>query len=273
MLGKLIKYDLKAINRYLIIIHAFLITASVLLRVFLTGRVFTEGVDFNNEKTILVLVLFFTAFVLLISAIAFATQLIIAVRFYKNLFSDEGYLTHTLPVTPGEHLLSKTISGCIWGIINMLFFHISVLIVAATPYTIGFLFHNKSKVLDELGFTGSSVSVKEVIFFYVLACLVGVVTNIVLFYASITIGQLVHSHKILGAIAAYFVISTAFSLIALIVMALTGLLGASMHPSDSFDFMKYMLDSLKMNGIFAFIQIAVLYPVTYCIIKKKVNLD
>ena len=38
MLGKLIKYDLKSITRFLLIIHIFLIAAAVFGRVFQIGR-------------------------------------------------------------------------------------------------------------------------------------------------------------------------------------------------------------------------------------------
>lgn len=275
MLGKLIKYDLKAMNRYLIIIHVFMLSACILMRIFLTGHLFTEGVDFNNRKYFLPLVLFFTLFIILISMLAFAVQLVIAVRFYKNLFSSEGYLTHTLPVTNGQHLLAKTISGSIWAVINVISFHIAIWIVAATPYVIRSITENKMEIMDTLGFTGSrpSGSFHGLLLLYMGVCLVGAVSNVVLFYASIAIGQLVSGHKILGAIAAYFCISTIASVAALILSALTGLLGASMELSSAVDSMKYLRDSLIVNGSFSFLQTVILYPVIYWIMKKKVNLD
>ncbi|MEZ3436627.1 MAG: hypothetical protein K1W34_18860 [Lachnospiraceae bacterium] len=275
MLGKLIKYDLKAMNRYLIIIHVFMLSACILMRIFLTGHLFTEGVDFNNRKYFLPLVLFFTLFIILISMLAFAVQLVIAVRFYKNLFSSEGYLTHTLPVTSGQHLLAKTISGSIWAVINVISFHIAIWIVAATPYVIRSITENKMEIMDTLGFTGSrpSGSFHGLLLLYMGVCLVGAVSNVVLFYASIAIGQLVSGHKILGAIAAYFCISTIASVAALILSALTGLLGASMELSSAVDSMKYLRDSLIVNGSFSFLQTVILYPVIYWIMKKKVNLD
>lgn len=262
-------------SRYLIIIHVFMLSACVLIRVFLTGRLFAEGVDFNNQKYFFPLVLFFTLFTILISMISFATQLVIAVRFYKNLFSGEGYLTHTLPVTSGQHLLAKTISGSIWGIINMICFHIAVMIVAATPYVTSFIAENKTLIMEKLGFTGSrpSGSLFGLIFLYIGMSLIGTIANIILFYAAIAIGQLISGHKILGAIASYFVISTIASIAALIILALTGLLGASMNLSSAIGCIKYLRDSLIMNGSFSFLQIAILYPVIYWILKKKVNLD
>lgn len=36
MLKKLIKYDFKALNRYLLLIHAFLLAAAAAVRIFLT---------------------------------------------------------------------------------------------------------------------------------------------------------------------------------------------------------------------------------------------
>lgn len=262
-------------NRYLIIIHVFMLSACVLIRVFLTGRLFAEGVDFNSQKYFLPLVLFFTLFTILISMMAFATHLVIAIRFYKNLFSSEGYLSHTLPVTSGQHLLSKTISGSIWGIINMISLHIALFIVAATPHVISFVSENKAEIMEKLGFTGSrpSGSFLGFLLLYIVVCLIGTATNVILFYSAITIGQLISGHKILGAIAAYFVINTTVSVAALIITAYTGLLGASMNLSTAVDSIKYLKDSLIMNGIFSFIQTAVLYLVIYWIMKKKVNLD
>ena len=52
--------------------------------------------------------------IILLTCAAFTTAIIIAVRFYKNTYSDEGYLTHTLPVKRGTLLLAKVIAGTIW---------------------------------------------------------------------------------------------------------------------------------------------------------------
>ena len=50
--------------------------------------------------------------------ISTGTQLFISVRFYQSLFSDEGYLAFTLPVTPGQHLLARTLVGGLWALID-----------------------------------------------------------------------------------------------------------------------------------------------------------
>lgn len=263
-------------NRFLIMIHVFLLFASVLIRVFFTGRVLTEGTDFNNENFVLPFFLFVVLLIVLISAAAFATQLVIAIRFYKNIFSDEGYLTNTLPVTGGKLLLSKTIAGCIWGAVDMLLLHISLWIVIGTPYVTGLITENMASVWSELSLTdkGPALTFQALLLLYIGTCLIGVIANVVLFYASVAIGQFVPGHKVLGAIAAYFVINTAVSVIMLIVMAVSGLLGASIHPlSASFDFTIYIRNSLNLAIICSILQTLILYSVTYWIMEKKINLE
>ena len=48
-----------------------------------------------------------------------------AIRFYKNLYTDEGYLMHTLPVKPWMLIVSKLTIGTIW------FYLIDLLLVGA----------------------------------------------------------------------------------------------------------------------------------------------
>ena len=95
MLGKLIKYDLKSMNRYLILIHAFLLLASAAMRAFLTGPVLSAGTDWRSTEAMLSFTLFIILYFIIVSAASFATSIVIVVRFYKNLFSGQGYLTRT----------------------------------------------------------------------------------------------------------------------------------------------------------------------------------
>ena len=86
MLTKLMKYDFKALNRYLILIHAFLLAAAAAVRIFLT-----EPLRPGDSQSIIVSTFGMILFVLIAVGISFATGLLTAIRFYKNLFSDEGY--------------------------------------------------------------------------------------------------------------------------------------------------------------------------------------
>lgn len=76
MLGKLIKYDLKALNRFLVIIHAFLILSALAGRFFLTSRIqFTEV----SDTTSLMMMLCFTLYFLIVAGVVFGTEMIIEI--------------------------------------------------------------------------------------------------------------------------------------------------------------------------------------------------
>ena len=127
---KLIKYDLKYGAKIFIVIHALLWIAAIFGRVF-----FLDRIDFDapTEQLVSVLVLFFSAFVLLFSVVSLATALLIAARFYKNLFTDEGYLTWTLPASPVQQLWAKILSGCIWNILDLILLYSATYFMWISP--------------------------------------------------------------------------------------------------------------------------------------------
>ena len=272
MLGKLIKYDLKSLNRFLVMIHALLLLTALLIRYFLTGQI-----NSSTPQNSLLLALSITLYVLILIAVSFATAIIITIRFYKNLFSDEGYLTHTLPVTRGQHLLSKTIAGSIWSCLDIFFIFASLYIVSATPYISIMLKEQWAEMIEELGFTDLSMSPAALIALFIGFICFSAVSNVITYYASVALGQLVPGHKILGAIAAYFALNTGLSIITLLMMSIFGLFIAPSYStymnSSSFSYSVYLLDSMKLSTTIAFITAIILYIVTYYILNKKTNLE
>ena len=112
MLRKLLKYDLRSIQRLF-----WLLGGSVMALSLLGGLALRFMI--NNENDALFLMSLFAGFFLFLNfmaIIAFATiiQIMVYYRFYKNLFTDEGYLTFTLPVSRAKLLASKTLNALIW---------------------------------------------------------------------------------------------------------------------------------------------------------------
>ena len=77
MLGKLIRYDLKSTTKFLVIIHIFLVAASVFGRIFLTGRLDFESDELNE----LLLTLAFVVYIIIFAGVSYGTYIVIAVRF------------------------------------------------------------------------------------------------------------------------------------------------------------------------------------------------
>ena len=105
MLGKLLKYDLKWVYKVVVIFYILSVVFSILTRVF-----------FSIENSVLFSVLAHimqgTMIALLVNSLV--NGLIRSwVRFIQNVYKDESYLTHTLPVEKKNIYLSKVLTAMI----------------------------------------------------------------------------------------------------------------------------------------------------------------
>lgn len=275
MLSKLIKYDMKSLNRFLPVMHIFILLSSILIRTFITGRITPDS---SSEQADLFMLLSFILYFTFIIALSTGTYLIAGIRFYKNLFTDEGYLTKTLPVKTGTHLLSKTITGSIWAVINMLSIYLCTYIVVWTPYMKSVVTENKDDIMTEFGFVGkyADISFPAALAVLLLFSCFGAVSSIIMIYASVAFGQLFSSHRVLGAVVSYFVISTVISVLSLAVMTLFGHETRLMVTASSFEvefnFISYMIEVMKISVVLMGVTSVILYFTTYCIMNKKINL-
>lgn len=96
MLKKLIKHDLKYGVRMFAVLHIILIIGCLMARFLVI-----DHLDFSAdpEEFAPVIALLIVVLTMLFSAISFGCCIMYAVRFYKNLFTDEGYITHASGVT------------------------------------------------------------------------------------------------------------------------------------------------------------------------------
>ena len=62
-------------------------------------------------------------------AYVFATTLLLLHRFYQNKFTDQGYLTFTLPVNSHQIFLSSLLNLLLWQLISIVFTALSVLLL------------------------------------------------------------------------------------------------------------------------------------------------
>jgi len=116
MLIKLIKHDLIATRGEFLGIYLGFILLSIVAPILILN-----GPEWMQILSI------FSVFGVLI-AIIIITLLAIIRLFQKRLFSNEGYLTWTLPVSVKLNLLSKVIVGVIWNIASFLIVWLGVLI-------------------------------------------------------------------------------------------------------------------------------------------------
>ena len=121
MLKKLLKYEFKATARTYGGMYLALLAASVLFG----GSVRRwNGTNSDTYSTLVgLLSLVYTAVII---GTVVVTIMTIVQRFYRNLLGREGYLMHTLPVTPAQLILSKLISSMVWLLCSILVIALSL---------------------------------------------------------------------------------------------------------------------------------------------------
>ena len=133
MLGKLFKYEWRSITKLLLPIHGCVLLFALLSRFYFTLGGGVENLLNSSSGIISVLTgLLIFALVVIISSVVIFTYVYIGYHFYKKVFTDQGYLTNTLPVTPTQLLLSKELAAVPWLLIDILIIIISCLILAGT---------------------------------------------------------------------------------------------------------------------------------------------
>ncbi|MFI3250544.1 MAG: hypothetical protein R3Y07_06235 [Eubacteriales bacterium] len=115
MLTKLLKHDL---HNLLILVGPLYLVALCLTVT--NGIIYRLNVVFDVESSFISGYIISTIFEIFGSFSGFAifaimpvTAILFAAQLYKSLFSREGYLTNTLPVTAHQIILSKTLAGAI----------------------------------------------------------------------------------------------------------------------------------------------------------------
>lgn len=222
MLSTLMRYDFKRLFKWVLPFCAGTILAAGLF-VFVFWRMMDP--EPPVFETYLMLPYAFTAMISMLALVGgFVGVLIMVCRnYYKNLMTDEGYLTFTLPVNHNQILASKVISGSVCTLLGMLativgFFIIifGITSLAADGVQAG------AEYTEEIGIIGGAdVDMSGTIFVLLSAILTGIIQlirSVIQAYFAFTVGSIIaKTHKIWAAIGIDFladmVISTVFSFV------------------------------------------------------------
>mgnify|MGYP001068676118 FL=1 len=222
MLGKLLKHEWKAVWKIPVLLIGILLAAAMM-----AGFTFHLPI-WDSEWVGLPLsgVMMIITFYVAIIGVSLGITIYFAVRYYKNMFTDEGYLTNTLPVSSHQLLLSKVITMFSWDIISILAIAASVAIFMGM-IILAFMEPGDGKTIVDgfwelfdmsiwdspymQEFEGFCVSM-------IVMVLASAFSNTMTIVASVTIGQMVRRHRILGAFGAYFAIGTVMQIISTVIL-------------------------------------------------------
>lgn len=130
MFTKLLKYEFCTVGKTLGLLSIAVLFAGMLGFIF---SLFINTNDFMNNNPILVILIAPIIILIALTTIgyAFSSVIIIYKQFYTSKFTDQGYLTFTLPVTTHQILLSSILNAVIWGAITITVLFISIILMIA----------------------------------------------------------------------------------------------------------------------------------------------
>ena len=195
MVRKLLKHETLAFGRSMLPMWVILLGMSVFARIVQF---------FESESTVYSIVRGSTFIVFGISvAVCLVMTLVVCIkRFYVNMFTGEGYLTMTLPVTAEQHIFSKLLISVAGFVASVIVVLVALSITALGEVLVevfkaaGYLF---DKMYQQIGFH-SVVFIIE----FIIVLLVIVAYQMLLFYGCISVGQLARKNRVLAAFGTYF---------------------------------------------------------------------
>ncbi|MBQ1411383.1 MAG: hypothetical protein IIY94_08925 [Oscillospiraceae bacterium] len=210
MFLKLFKHESHAAIRSVLPLLGGLLAAAALARgsIWLMGT--TDSTAVKTITALLLMMFFFGCFVAVI-----ATMILMMVRFKKSVYSDEGYLTHTLPIGLNtillSHLLISFLSVVASFVAVYLGFQIVVLKVDSLETVSSFL----RRVMNALDIETDSLLLQ-------LVCVgaLNILTWILMIWAAIAIGHSFDNGKTGKSILFFFVLYIGFQIVSSITLTL-----------------------------------------------------
>ncbi len=151
------------------------------------------------------------------AVVTVGSQIYFYIRFYQQLYTDQGYLMHTLPVNSHQLILSKTFVAMLWRIISTLVCSVSVVLLLIAAFG-----QERDEVFSDLAEEFSGLHLSNGIALLILLLSIIATIGSLLFqtytgYLAISIGQQIGKNKVLSSVGIYIGIRIVINLITNIV--------------------------------------------------------
>lgn len=210
MLGKLLKYDFRHLFRLFLPFSLAATLAAV------GGGALFRVLPLFKKAPVAEIACYLGIFACGLILVVFPVAITLACvfRYYRNFFTDEGYLTFTLPVTRTMNLVSKVLASFITILCGYAVWIVeAALVVFVAKGTAPFeeLFEFVASALKMLAALGELPLWITMAVMGLLAALLSMLMNINVGFFSVTLGALAaKKHRLLLAFAIYYGISTLF---------------------------------------------------------------
>lgn len=271
MLGKLIKHEFKAVTNVMLLINGCTLLLSLIGCLTFVSPLWEIENDYIPMMAAFSVIVYYIAII----AISFASAIYLMLRFYKNLYTDEGYLMHTLPVTPRQLILSKGITAFCWLAITAIMIGLSIVSIMLSAclkfmdsYDLREMFRELPYMFQELYGMGTT----QYVTLMIIVTIISTASGLLMIYASISLGQLFSKHKIISSVGCYVLFHIITQVINMI--AMMPYYSRLMNPYSSSNSMDgYLYYVWITTAVIALITGVIYYVITEYIMTKKLNLE
>ncbi len=264
MLKKLLKYDLKWIYKVILVFYALAIFFALL----------SFGLSKAENSTLLnVLAQISCGFTVAMVANCIVNSIMRSwVRFRNNMYKDESYLTHTLPVSRNTVFLSKTLSAFICTFIS----------TAVSAACIVLCYYNndviKESVKTMLGSLADSFGVSKaaVLAFLVFIVFLEIMFILITGYTGMIIGHRSNKMKMAKSIIIGFAVYLAFNVLTVGIICLAGIFDDRIMKiiTSSDSVTAYVLKFFLIIAVVVYsVYNLILYIIGSKCLEKGVNID
>ena len=264
MFGKLIKAEWRASRRVVGLLCLAVLLAGLVLGGIGCGLFLGETHNWHMHGTVELLLALLTAAAMMTMAIAWAASVFYALwRFYKSRFTEEGYLTFTLPVN-GHQLMLSSILASILEILAVILATAAATLLGMGVCALGLPWKEVPadfwpKAWEQLGEVWSEFARHgDIVVQAALMMLLGALSQLIVLMLAVTIGGMAaKKHPVLMALLAYCGIGFVQMLISLTVLAFglvqtSGLTVGTMYAMPLVTilggyFLMYFLTTRKLN--------------------------
>lgn len=268
MLGKLLKYELKATSRVFIPLYIAILVVSIVNGLSLN----LEILNIQGLATIVLMCLFISLFVI--------TIVVTIQRFNKNLLKDEGYLMFTLPVSSKHLVLSKYLTSLIWTFLSFIVAFLSFTIIFMIPT---YKYFDFSYFINEFNLLFSNMLNLNILGQFIKIILLMIISyTIFIFnvYLALSVGQLpiFNRFRNVSSFIGFLVINLLISYAQNIVSLFVNDASVNIEAIDNINYAINSVTSIVSKGlniaiVINLIIILVLFFATTYILDKKLNLE
>ena len=268
MLGKLLKYELKATSRVFVPLYIAILVVSIVNGLSLNLEIF----NIQGLATIILMCLFISLFVI--------TIVVTIQRFNKNLLKDEGYLMFTLPVSSKHLVLSKYLTSLIWTFLSFVVAFLSFTIIFMIPT---YKYLDFSYFINEFNLLFSNMLNLNILGQFLKIILLMIISyTIFIFnvYLALSVGQLpiFNRFRNVSSFIGFLVINLLISYAQNIVSLFVNDASVNIEAIDNINYAISSVTSIVSKGlniaiVINLIIILVLFFATTYILDKKLNLE